>query len=54
MGPGSVTYLPVRSQGARLFIGDAHACQGVGSCHDTYSDELSRLNTKKEIWRGNV
>ena len=30
MGPGSVTYLPVRSQGARLFIGDAHACQGDG------------------------
>ena len=30
MGPGSVTYLPVRSPGARLFIGDAHACQGDG------------------------
>jgi len=26
MGPGSITYLPVRSAGARLFIGDAHAC----------------------------
>lgn len=25
MGPGSITYLPVRSPGARLFIGDAHA-----------------------------
>lgn len=30
MGPGSITYLPVRTQGARLFIGDAHACQGDG------------------------
>ncbi len=30
MGPGSITYLPVRTAGARLFIGDAHACQGDG------------------------
>lgn len=30
MGPGSITYLPVRSPGARLFIGDAHASQGDG------------------------
>jgi len=30
MGPGSITYLPVRSPGGRLFIGDAHACQGDG------------------------
>ncbi len=30
MGPDSVTYLPVRSPGGRLFIGDAHACQGDG------------------------
>ena len=30
MGPDSITYLPVRSPGARLFIGDAHACQGDG------------------------
>lgn len=30
MGPGSVTYLPVRAKGARLFIGDAHATQGDG------------------------
>jgi hypothetical protein len=29
MGPGSITYLPVRSPGARLFIGDAHACQAT-------------------------
>jgi acetamidase/formamidase len=30
MGPGSITYLPVRSKGGRVFIGDAHACQGDG------------------------
>jgi amidase len=30
MGPGSITYLPVRAPGARLFIGDAHASQGDG------------------------
>lgn len=30
MGPGSITYLPVRSEGARLFIGDGHATQGDG------------------------
>ena len=30
MGPGSITYLPVRSPGGRLFIGDGHACQGDG------------------------
>jgi len=30
MGPGSITYFPVRSEGGRLFLGDAHACQGDG------------------------
>lgn len=30
MGPGSITYLPVRTEGGRVFIGDAHACQGDG------------------------
>ena len=28
--PEVLNYLPVRSPGARLFIGDAHACQGDG------------------------
>lgn len=28
--PGHVVYLPVRAPGARLFLGDAHACQGDG------------------------
>lgn len=30
MGVGSTTYLPVRVPGAKLFLGDAHACQGDG------------------------
>ncbi len=28
--PGHIVYLPVRSPGGRLFLGDAHACQGDG------------------------
>ncbi|WP_249675369.1 acetamidase/formamidase family protein [Acidocella sp. C78] len=32
MGPGSITYLPVRSPGARLFIGDAHAARAMARC----------------------
>ena len=30
LAPGNIAYLPVRSPGGRLFIGDAHACQGDG------------------------
>ncbi len=30
MGPGTITYVPVRAGGARVFIGDAHTCQGDG------------------------
>ena len=30
MGPGRITYLPVRTASARLFIGDAPTCQGDG------------------------
>jgi amidase len=30
VAPGSIAYLPVRVPGARLFLGDAHACQGDG------------------------
>src|ERR1700751_3166514 len=44
MGPGSITYLPVRSAGARLFIGDAHACQGDGEVCGT-AVEYSRTTT---------
>src|ERR1700730_13291945 len=30
IAPGAIIYLPVRSPGARIFIGDAHASQGDG------------------------
>ncbi|MGA9349245.1 MAG: acetamidase/formamidase family protein [Anaerolineae bacterium] len=30
VGPGSTLYLPVRSEGALLYLGDAHAVQGDG------------------------
>ena len=44
MGPGSITYLPVRSPGGRLFIGDAHACQGDGEVCGT-AVEYQRTTT---------
>jgi acetamidase/formamidase len=28
--PGHITYLPAKVPGARLFLGDCHACQGEG------------------------
>ena len=45
MGPGSITYLPVRTQGARLFIGDAHACQGDGEICGTAVEYASMSGT---------
>jgi amidase len=30
VSPGNIVYLPVRVPGARLFLGDCHACQGEG------------------------
>jgi acetamidase/formamidase len=30
IGPGNVVFLPVKVPGARLFVGDCHACQGEG------------------------
>ncbi len=44
MGPGSITYLPVRTDGARVFIGDAHACQGDGEVCGT-AVEYSSVTT---------
>ncbi|PWC21221.1 acetamidase [Brenneria roseae subsp. roseae] len=46
IGPGSITYLPVRSPGGRLFIGDAHACQGDGEICGT-AVEFSSITTIK-------
>ncbi|HSU04633.1 MAG TPA: acetamidase/formamidase family protein [Acetobacteraceae bacterium] len=49
MGPGSVTYLPVRSPGARLFIGDAHACQGDGEVCGTAVEYASVTTIRVDV-----
>jgi amidase len=52
MGPGSITYLPVRSPGGRLFIGDAHACQGDGEVCGTAVEFASRTTIHVELIKG--
>ncbi|MEI6002288.1 acetamidase/formamidase family protein [Paraburkholderia bengalensis] len=52
MGPGSITYLPVRSPGARLFIGDAHACQGDGELCGTAVEFASRTTIHVDLIKG--
>jgi acetamidase/formamidase len=49
MGPGSITYLPVRSPGARLFIGDAHACQGDGEVCGTAVEYASTTTIRVDL-----
>ena len=49
MGPGSVTYLPVRTKGARLFIGDAHACQGDGEVCGTAVEYPSTTTIRVDL-----
>ncbi|WP_133650307.1 acetamidase/formamidase family protein [Paraburkholderia flava] len=49
MGPGSITYLPVRSPGARLFIGDAHACQGDGEVCGVAVEYASRTTIRVDL-----
>lgn len=52
MGPGSITYLPVRSPGARLFIGDAHACQGDGEVCGTAVEYPSTTTIRVDLIKG--
>ncbi len=52
MGPGSVTYLPVNSPGARLFIGDAHACQGDGEVCGTAVEYPSLTTIHVDLVKG--
>ncbi|MGH1492869.1 MAG: acetamidase/formamidase family protein [Acidimicrobiales bacterium] len=52
MGPGTVTYLPVRSPGARLFIGDAHACQGDGEVCGTAIEYQSTTTIQVDLIKG--
>lgn len=49
MGPGSITYLPVRTEGARLFIGDAHACQGDGEVCGTAVEYPSTTTIRVDL-----
>ena len=49
MGPGSITYLPVRSPGGRLFIGDAHACQGDGEVCGTAVEYQSTTTVRIDL-----
>ena len=52
MGPGSITYLPVRTEGARLFIGDAHACQGDGEVCGTAVEYPSLTTIQVDLIKG--
>ena len=52
MGPGSVTYLPVRSPGARLFIGDAHACQGDGEVCGVAVEYAATVTIRVDLIKG--
>jgi len=49
MGPGSISYLPVRTDGARLFIGDAHACQGDGEVCGTAIEYPSTTTIRVDL-----
>jgi acetamidase/formamidase len=52
MGPGTVTYLPVRVPGARLFIGDAHACQGDGEVCGVAVEHASITTIRVDVIKG--
>jgi acetamidase/formamidase len=52
MGPGSITYLPVRAEGGRLFIGDAHACQGDGEVCGTAVEYASVTTIQVDLIKG--
>jgi amidase len=52
MGPGTVTYLPVRVPGARLFIGDAHACQGDGEVCGVAVEHASTTTIRVDLVKG--
>jgi acetamidase/formamidase len=52
MGPGTITYLPVRSPGGRLFIGDAHACQGDGEVCGVAVEYASTTTIRVDLIKG--
>lgn len=52
VAPGAVIYLPVRSPGARIFIGDAHACQGDGELCGTGVEIASYTTIHIDLIKG--
>lgn len=52
VAPGAVIYLPVRSPEARIFIGDAHACQGDGELCGTGVEIASYTTIHIDLIKG--
>ena len=52
VAPGALIYLPVRSPGARIFIGDAHACQGDGELCGTGVEIASYTTIHIDLIKG--
>ncbi len=52
VAPGNIVYLPVRSPGARIFIGDAHACQGDGELSGTGVEIASYTTIHVDLIKG--
>ena len=52
VAPGAIVYLPVRSPGARIFIGDAHACQGDGELCGTGVEIASCTTIHVDLIKG--
>jgi amidase len=52
VAPGAVIYLPVRSPRARIFIGDAHACQGDGELCGTGVEIASYTTIHIDLIKG--
>jgi amidase len=52
VAPGAIIYLPVRTPGARIFIGDAHACQGDGELCGTGVEIASYTTIHIDLIKG--
>lgn len=52
MGPGSITYLPVRAAGAHLFLGDSRACAGEGGFLGTSIGFASLTTIRVDLIKG--
>lgn len=52
IAPGSTVYLPVRTEGGFLYIGDVHACQGDGELCGVAIEISARVEIKVELIKG--